>query len=162
MHQATLVYSPSLVRRAVLHFWWRVVGLRFMAALALVAVSLGVLVAGGDSSWLVGVLASALALGILFAAALYVVHLRGSLQRLAAMGTPSATLEATPTSLAITSSAGAATIPWSSITEIWRFETCWLLLLSRAQFMTLPLAELAPEVSAFILERVRAAGGKLR
>jgi hypothetical protein len=90
------------------------------------------------------------------------VHLRGSLQRLAAMGTPSATLEVTATEFSITSGAGAASIPWSSISEIWRFETCWLLLLSRAQFMTLPLADLGPDVSAFILERVRAAGGKLR
>jgi YcxB-like protein len=161
MHRATLVYSKPLVRRAVLHFWWRVVGLRFLAALALVAIGLGGLVYGGDSSWLVGVLASVLALGILFAAALYVVHSRSSLRALAAMGNPSATLEACAASLSIASGAGAATLPWSSITEIWRFETCWLLLLSRAQFLTLPLVDLAPDAAAFILERVRTAGGRV-
>jgi hypothetical protein len=36
------------------------------------------------------------------------------------------------------------------------------LLFSKAQFVTIPLADLTPEAKAFILARVQDAGGKIR
>ncbi|WP_229720865.1 YcxB family protein [Dyella nitratireducens] len=63
--------------------------------------------------------------------------------------------------MSLSSGAGTASIPWSAITEIWQFKTCWLLLLSKSQFVTLPLADVRPELAAFILERVQASGGKV-
>ncbi|QNH19502.1 hypothetical protein HEP73_00392 [Xanthomonas sp. GW] len=161
MHRATLRYDKTLIRQAVASFCWRVVGLRYLVALALVAGSLVFLVRGGNASWWVGVLAGVLALGVVFPVALYAIHYRHSLLRLDAMGTPLGTLEASEASLSLSSGAGITTLPWSAVSEVWRFESYWLLLLSKSQFVTLPLADLTPEAAEFIRARVLAAGGKI-
>ncbi len=82
MHRVTLRYDRKLIRQAVASFCWRVVGRRYVVALILVAAPLVVLVRGGNASWLVGVLASVLALGIAFPVAFYATHYRNALRRL--------------------------------------------------------------------------------
>lgn len=159
-HHATLTFPEPLVRRAVFGYWRRTVGLGFAIALLILLLGLGRLVYSGDRSWLVGVLASAVMLGIGFPIALFVVHYRNSIQKFRAMGEPSALLVATESTLSITSGAGVASVPWSSVVEVWRFPDFWLLLFSRSQFVTLPLADVPPSVQTFILDRVREAGGK--
>lgn len=161
MHRLTLNYSKPLLRQAVLGFWWRLVGWRFIAAMALVAGTLAMLVLRGDRSWVVGALASVLVFSIAVIVALYVVHYRNALHKFKAMGHPQATFEATETHLWVSSGAGTATLPWTAVTEIWQFKSCWLLLFSKAQFITLPLADMKPEAAAFIVARVQAAGGKV-
>ncbi len=160
MHRAVLKYSAPLLRQAVLGFWWRVVGIRFLVALALVALGFALSIREGDTSWVTGVMGSVLVAGTLFAVAIYVVHYRNAMQKLKAMGSSEATLEASDDALALSSGAGSASLPWSAVMEIWRLKGCWLLLLSRSQFVTLPLADLAPDLKNFILEKVQAAGGK--
>jgi hypothetical protein len=161
MHRATLSYDRTLIRRAVASFCWRVVGPRYIGALLLMAGSLVFFVRSGNASWWVGVLACVLALGVAFPIALYAIHYRNALLRLDAMGAPLGTLEASATSLSLSSGAGTTTLPWSAICEVWRFESCWLLLFSKSHFVTLPLADLTPEAAEFIRTRVLAAGGKI-
>jgi YcxB-like protein len=161
MHRLTLTYSKPLLRQAVWGFWWRLVGWRFIAAMALVAGSLAMLVLRGDTSWVVGALASVLVFGIAVIVALYVVHYRNALHKLKAMGHPQATFEASEAQLWVSSGAGTATLPWTAVTEIWQLKSCWLLLFSKAQFITLPRADMTPETAAFIAARVQAAGGKV-
>ncbi|KWV16883.1 YcxB family protein [Xanthomonas translucens pv. translucens] len=161
MHRVTLRYDRKLIRQAVASFCWRVVGRRYVIALILVAAPLVVLVRGGNASWLVGVQASVLALGIAFPVALYATHYRNALRRLDAMGAPVGTLEASASSLSLSSAAGTTTLPWSAVCDVWRFESCWLLLLSKSQFVTLPLADLSAEAAEFIRTQVLAAGGKV-
>lgn len=159
MHRVILIYSKPLLGEAVRGFWWRVVGFRFLTVLVLSAAALVMLVLRGDTSWLVGVSASVLVLGFTFIVALYIVHYRNVLHKMKAMGNPQATLDASEASLSLSSGAGTATLPWSAITEVWQFKSCWLLMLSKSQFITLPLADVTPEIAAFILSRVRASGG---
>jgi YcxB-like protein len=102
-----------------------------------------------------------LALGVAVIVALYVVHYRNALHKLKAMGNPVATLEASDASLQLSSGAGTATLPWSAVTEVWQFKSCWLLLFSKAQFITLPLADMTPQAAAFIVARVQVSGGKV-
>ncbi len=73
-HEATLIYSTTLLRQAVFAFWRRSVGGGFFVALLIAAIGLVVLVALGQASWIIGVLATVLAVGIGFAAAVYIVH----------------------------------------------------------------------------------------
>jgi len=161
-HQTTLTYSQPLIRQAVWGFWRRVVGVRFAFALALMTVALVFLLLAGDRSWQVGVIATTLAFGILFLFVLFFVHYRNSVQKFRALGDNArAELTATASALSFSSAAGTASIPWSSVCEVWRFPTFWLLLFSKAQFSTLPLTDVSPELQEFILERVRAAGGKI-
>lgn len=162
MHHAVLFYDRPLIRQAVRGFWWRVVGLRFLVTLAVMVAYLIMRIRDGDTSWVVGALASMIALGIAFMAALYVVHYRNALHKLEAMGNAQATLDASETSLSLSSAAGTATLPWSAVMEVWRFKSCWLLLFSKSQFVTLPLANLSADAAAFILDRIRASGGKVR
>ena len=125
------------------------------------AASLLALVSNGDRSWFVGVLATVLAIGISFVVAVYVVHYRNGLDKLKAMGDPEATFTASESSFSVSSGAGSSTLPWSSVIEVWRFSSFWLLLFSKAQFITLPIADITPEAQVFILHHVQASGGKI-
>ena len=80
-HEATLIYSETLLRQAVFAFWRRSVGVGFLVALLVASLGLGLLVTQGVASWLAGALAAVLVLGIGFAAAVYVVHYRKSLRK---------------------------------------------------------------------------------
>lgn len=157
----TLRYSEPLIRAAVFAFWRRTVGVGFLVAMALLAGALGFLVWQGDRSWLVGVFGSVLAAGLGFVALLYAVHLRNGLGAFRRMGEPVATMELADASFTLASGLGRSTLPWSSVKEVWRFRSCWLLLFSKAQFVTLPLDSLPADVRRFIVERVQAAGGRV-
>jgi hypothetical protein len=159
-HETTLEYTVPLLREAVRGFWRRTVGIGVLIVLAIFAGMLAFRLMQGDRSWIVGVIAAALFLGAMFVAAVYLVHYRNSLQKFRDMGSPRATFKASEHSFTVSSAAGTSTLPWSSVTEIWKFKNCWLLLFSKAQFMTLPLACITEETRTFIINRVAAAGGK--
>lgn len=160
-HEATLTFTEPLLRKAVFAFWRRSVGVGFIFALMLLAACLGLLLAQGDSSWVVGALAAVLFFGVAFAGAIYFVQYRASLRKFRAMGSPQATFRASESSFTIISGIGTVTYEWSVVKQLWRFPEVWLLLYSPAQFSTLPVACLPPEIQSFIVQRVQAAGGKI-
>jgi hypothetical protein len=160
-YEATLIYSETLLRQAVFAFWWRSVGVSFFVALLIAAIGLVVLVALGQASWLIGGLAAVLVLGIAFAVFVYVVHYRRSLHKFRQMDKPRATFCANESSFTMSSDIGTTTLQWSAVKELWQFSNVWLLLYSKAQFTTLPLACLSPETQAYIVQCVRTAGGKV-
>jgi hypothetical protein len=160
-HEALLIYSTTLLRQAVFAFWRRSVGVGFFVALLIAALGLVVLMALGQASWLIGGLAAVLALGIAFATVVYVVHYRNSLRKFRQMDKPQATFRADESSFTMSSDIGTTTLQWSAVKELWQFPSVWLLLYSKAQFTTLPVACLPPETQAYILQCVRAAGGKV-
>jgi YcxB-like protein len=160
-HETTLIYSEALLRQAVFAFWRRSVGVGFIVALLVGALGLIVLIVQGVASWLAGALAAVLVLGIGFAAAVYFVHYRKSLRKFRQMDKPQATFRADESSFTMSSDIGTTTLQWSAVKELWQFPSVWLLLYSKAQFSTLPLACLSPETQAYIVQRVRASGGKV-
>jgi len=161
MMQVTLRYSEPLVRRAVAAFWWRTVGAGLALAFLLVAGCLAYLLSVGDRSWLVGAIGTVFVLALTFVVALYFVHLRSSLERFRRMKVKEARLVADSDKLSLTSDVGASELSWSAVGQVWRFEKFWLLFFSRAQFVTLPVADLGRDTQDFILERVRSNGGKV-
>ena len=160
-HEATLIYSTTLLRQAVFAFWKRSVGVGFFVALLIASLGLVILVALGQASWIIAALATVLALGIAFAIVVYVVHYRRSLQKFHQMDKPQAMFRAEESSFTMVSDIGTTTLQWSAVKELWQFSNVWLLLYSKAQFTTLPLACLPPETQAYIVQCVRAAGGKV-
>lgn len=160
-HQATLTYDEQLLRRAVLAFWRRSVGIGFPVAMVVVAIAFMSLLARGESSWTVGALGMVLVFGLAFVLAIYVVHYRNAMTKLRDMGLPQATFIAEASSFSVSSGIGNSTMQWSSVVELWRFSGFWLLLFSKAQFITLPLATVSPEMQAFVLKSVQASGGKV-
>ena len=109
-HQVTLRYDEKLLRRAILGFWWRTLGIRFVIALVVMVTGLIVLVANGDRSWFVGILAAVLAMAFAMTVTLYVVHYRNAFRKLEKMGDPEATLRVTEETLSMSS--GAARSPF--------------------------------------------------
>ncbi len=156
MYKTVLIYDKALLRRAVFGFWRRTVGIGFVIVLAVVAASLGFLLLQGERSWVVGVLAAVLVFACAALIALFVVHYRNAMQKLRDMGTPQAMLMVDESSFTVTSEIGSATLHWAAIQEIWRFDDYWLLLLSKAQFITLPLSCVSAEMQTFINARVQA------
>ena len=156
IHVHRVVAAAGCLRFLVAHR-----GCGLFVAMALLAGSLVFLVGQGNRSWVVGAIGTVLVLALVFVAMVYFVHLRNTLGKFRAMGAPSATVEVGESSLAMSSGLGSASIGWSAVTELWQFESFWLLLFSKAQFVTLPLASIPVETQLFIVSRVKAAGAKV-
>ena len=124
-YETTLIYTEPLVRQAVLASWRRSIGIGYVIALVVSAFILGLLIAQGNSSWLIGSLATALAFGVLIAALLYVFHYRNSLREFREMGSPHATFLIEEASFTIGSSIGTATLQWLVQHPFCKFVTCW-------------------------------------
>ena len=160
-YETPLTYSEPLIRRAVFAFWRRSIGVGFLVALLLVALGLVFFLLSGEASWVVGVLGTVFAFGVLFIVALYFIHYRNSIAKLRDMGSPNATFRADDSSFTINADTGTATLQWSVVKELWQTPDAWLLLYSKAHFSTLPIACLSPEIQSFILQRIQTAGGKI-
>lgn len=160
-HIIHLTYNKDMIRDAVFRFWWRSIGKGFFIAMAIVGASLVMALLRGDTSWVVGVMAASFVFGIVFIASLYIVHYRHAVQKLKAMGTPQAQMEIGEDGFTFSSGIGSATMPWSSVGQVWKFETVWLLMFSKAHFATLPLASVTQAERDMIISHVSAAGGKI-
>ena len=160
-HHATLHYSEALLRQAVRAFWLRLTGFGFLAAMLVLAAAVVALLVQGNTSWLTGTLATVFAIGVVVSVALYTIPARDSLRKFREMESPVATFVADESTFTFSSDLGNATLKWSAVTEVWRFKVFWLLSLSKSQFITLPLADVPPEMQAYLLERIQAAGGKV-
>ena len=160
-HPITLQYTEPLLREAAFVFWRRTVGIGFFLALALLLCSLLLMLWQGDRSWFVGMAGTFLVIGLGFAWSLYFVHLRNAMAKFRAMGSPVATLCLEDTCFTVSSTIGSSSLQWSSVTELWRYPSFWLLFFSKAQFVTIPLASVPSEAQAFILDRVSTTGGKV-
>ena len=151
-----LHYTEALIRRAVGLFWWRTTGWRFIAALVLLLVSFLVLLWSGDRSWVVGLLGAVLVLAVTFSVALYVTHYRASLGRLRRMRAPEAIIELGEESFRVSSDAGTSELAWSAVTEVWSLPEFLLIFLSRAQFITIPRADVGADICEVIVGKARA------
>ncbi|MCB2018127.1 MAG: YcxB family protein [Hydrogenophaga sp.] len=160
--QATLNFTPALVRRAVWAYWTRSVGITWPLMLVLLTAYIVHLVREGNTHWTVGVFGTLVAMGYVYLAAIYWAHLRQGMDRLSAMGTPQGTLAMDEAGIALTSGAGQSRLPWHTVQEVWRYPDFWIVLLSRSSYFTLPLVDLPEDMRAELLARVRAHGGKTR
>jgi hypothetical protein len=160
-HVATLTYSEPLVARAVRTYWVRSMGFSVLIAVAAVVGLLTWRLMQGDRSWVVGLLAAVAALGFVLPAAAYLGHYRNSMAKFREMGNPVATLSAEQASFTLASDVGTSTLKWTAVVEVWCFEKFWLFLFSKAQFATIPLDGMSPQMQTYVLERVKAAGGRV-
>jgi hypothetical protein len=139
----------------------RSVGVLFAAATAFLSALFIWRVAQGDRSWVIGLLGAFLLMIISLVAAVYVVHYRYGIAALRAMNPPEAILTLDESTFSMASSLGSSTLPWSAVTELWRFDRIWLLLFSKSQFVTLPVRCVGPEAQSYITEKVRSVGARV-
>lgn len=157
MHVVTLRYSESLVRSAVRAFALRSFAQSY--AVWLLAICLGVMLLtlqlrDGVGGWWLGFIDGLLLVVVLLPLGVFVAHRRHSMEILRRMRSPVATLAYDERDLTMRSDLGATTLPWSSVREVWRFDQFWLLLLSRGQFVTLPLGDLDEQTRSWIVRTV--------
>jgi len=159
MHQVDVRYSEDLAREAVRAFYWRALRQRFgwSGALAFLVSfgALAFLVLAGDRSWFVGFVGACLLFVALILAWGYMAHYRNTTQRFRRMTNPQARFVFSDNDLSVTSELGSATMLWSSIREVWEFPRFWLILLSRAQFITLPLEDVGEDTRTFIRSKTK-------
>jgi len=149
------------VAQAVRLYWRKTIGVGLLVAVALMVVFLAWRLIHGDRSWLVGLVAAVVLLGVLMPVAVYLTHYRASMRIFRKTSRPTAQLVAEQDAITLSSDRGSSALQWELVKEVWCFETVWLLLFSKAQFVILPLADLPEPMRAFILERVEASGGKI-
>ena len=161
MQTITLHYTKSLVTTAVNRFWLRTVGVPFIVAYALMVLFFGYLVAGGNRSWLVGALGAILVIAFALLAAIYNRHYRDSIQRFQNLGSEEAVLEFDDAMFRLSSEIGKSEMKWDVVSEVWIFPEFWLVLMTRAQFFTLPTADMNESVQGFLRSRFEAVGAKV-
>ncbi|BEU94883.1 YcxB family protein [Acidovorax sp. DW039] len=159
---AELHYDKALVQSAVGVYWRRTVGRRLPWVCLAMAVFLVYLLARGQRGWQEGMIGTVLFFGCAMMVAVYTVHYRNALAKLRAMRQPVAQLRVDEANLTVESGAGKASLPWTAVEQVWRCDGFWLLLLSPAQFITLPTARIAQDMQDFMLARLTAAGAQVR
>ncbi|MFO0957895.1 MAG: YcxB family protein [Isosphaeraceae bacterium] len=160
--EVLLKFDESTLKQAVRAFFLRTIlrrfGFLFYAALLGLLILLTWLLANGERGWQVGFLSAFLLCVAAFFVTLYVSHYRNTIGRFRQMRNPEAILRLGEEELTLKSDLGSSTLPWSAITEVWRFPRFWLVLLSPAQFFTLPLDCLDPAAREFIDRKTAEAG----
>jgi hypothetical protein len=157
----TLRYTEALVRSSVKRFCWRQVGWLYVVALALVLVGLATGLARGDRSWLAGVLVTILLIGVVMPISLYRTLLAGSLERYRSLDNQPALFSGDDISYVIQSTAGLTKLNWKTIASVCRYDDLWLLVFDKGGFMTFPLEGVSAADRDFLLERVKAHGGRI-
>ena len=163
MHEVKIRYTEPLVREAVRAFVLRTLfkrlGTGFFVAIALEATITIWLVSQGDRSWVVGVFGAAFIFVAFFPMVVYVAHYRNTIGKFRQMKVPEGTIIYNEEQFTLESELGSATLPWSAITEVWRYPRFWLILFGPAQFATLPLDCLDPATQAFIVRKTERTTG---
>ncbi|KTD40782.1 hypothetical protein [Legionella parisiensis] len=110
MHQTTLNYSTSLIRKAIFSFWYKTVGpLMILTWLALIGYLI-FLIANEDYSWITGALGAILLFTVAIAIMLYFIHYRNSLNTLKKMKHSNALFSASEDNVTFSSDQGSVTL----------------------------------------------------
>lgn len=161
METIRLEYSKPLIKKAILFYWWRHVGLVFILATIAMAGFFIYRVLNGDRTWLVGLVGAVIFIAVSVMMVSYFVHLTRSLEKLRAMGQPEAVLELESSKFRISSGAASSEIEWSLINQVWRFDEVWLLFFSGGEFMTLPTSNISKENIELILSKLEQVDAKI-
>jgi hypothetical protein len=155
-----LQYTDALVRRAIAAYWRRTVGGLIYVLPVCVAVLVGCWYRGFTPWWVFAFGVIVLAVSGL-AVALFAVHYRSSMLRFRALGDQAVAFRVDDHSFTLEAPMGTTTFQWPVVKELWKFNDVWLLLYSKAQFNTLPLADISEDMRSFVESKIRAAGGKI-
>jgi hypothetical protein len=160
-YRAHVVYDRDVVAEAARRYVSRSIRWDGFAAFFLVLGVLAYLVATGDRSWVIGLVAAVVLLMAIVGVALYVVPYRRSLARFERMSSKSADMVFTEDGLRMTSDLGQQEFRWQLVERVWTYPRVWLLFVG-ATYMTLPPRNLDEDTKRFVLEQVRQHGGHVR
>lgn len=160
VHEFVVRYSEGAAREAV----WRFVGRRVrhlfdlklcVALLVLIGTLCFGLYRGEQARW-VAWLSGAIALILLGMLIGVIGQSLATLWRIRQMKVPMARVVVNDVEISLASELGSATIPWVLISEIWEFEQVWLLVMTKAYFIALPIDGVPVVALEFMRSRVGA------
>jgi hypothetical protein len=160
-YRAHVIYDRDVVAEAARRFASRSIRWDGLAGFVVLVVILAYLVATGDRSWVVGLLAAVVLLTTIVGVALYVVPYRRSLARFERMSAKTAELLFTEGGLRMTSDLGQQEFRWQLIERVWTYPRVWLLFVG-GTYMTLPPGNLDEDTKRFVLDQVKRHGGHIR
>ena len=129
-------------------------GVLGMLAIAVTIVALASLLWEGDRSWVVGAVGAVLILFVAIFGSIWRWRHVEMQNKLAAIPNKQGTVALTDESIAIETKAGAMSLPWTTFSELWKLEHCWLLFLVHNNFITLPTDGVAAEALETIEARL--------
>ncbi len=156
----TIRYDEEILRHAVNTFMKRRLGEGLgwlgLVAVAMVCVSMAVLLWLGDRSWAVGAIGITLLVFVIVIVAIWIWRRQEMRAKLAAIPNRSGVVMVNDDTLSIALHSATTTMPWSSITEVWKLKDCWLLFLAPNNFVTLPTAGVPAEALEFMANHLPA------
>ena len=154
----TIQYDETVMRGAVNTFMKRRllsgIGVLGMLAIAVTVATLASLLWQGDRSWVVGAIGTVLVLFVAVFGSIWRWRRVEMRAKLAAIPSKQAIVTLTDASIAIETEAGGTSLPWTTFTELWKLERCWLLFLAHNSFVTLPTDGVAGDILELIESRL--------
>ena len=160
--EITVEYDEELLRKAVFAFWRRYVLTRAITTVVGFLLVLGLcIITGSKELFAVLILGTACVLAIWYW--LYRTILNRTLNTFRQLKDRRATWRFGETTFSVKTDLGNSELAWRVISEVWRYECAWLIFVGAKQnWITLPCACLTEEMRKFILDKITAAGGKVR
>ena len=160
-YEISLKYSKKLVQQAVIAYWKKSIGLPLPIVCILMTIFGGYLLFKGSHSLLAVAILTSTAIGFAIILSAYIVHYKNSMNKLNKMGIPEAILIAEDDCFTITTSKSSSINQWSVVKEAWCYDDFWLLLFSKAHFITIPLDNMPSEAKLYIIKQIKDAGGRI-
>jgi hypothetical protein len=160
-HQATVTYTRSMIRRAVAHYWFRLIAWHGFAAVAICVGGTIALAVAGDRSWMLGALGAIGFVLLTMFVAVYIVFLRRSMSRFDRMGSKAVVFTFSDERFTTASDLGSSELSWKAIDGIWKFPDIWLLFAAKTAYITLPITDIDKATQDFIVEQVVRHGGRV-
>jgi hypothetical protein len=160
-HEATAHYTETLVKTATRRFLVKFLGWDYLAVWLVMLASLIVLLALGQSGWLIGALGAVTVIAALVAVSVWVTFHRRALGSLRKMHTPVATFIFDDDGIAVSSDMGTGTLKWQAVQKLWCFPEAWLVFAGQGVYSTLPTACLTEDTKQFIIEKLKKQGAKI-
>ena len=160
-HQATVIYTRPIIRKAVRHFWLRFIAWHGFAAITICLIGTTVLAVAGNRSWMIGALGAAGLILLITSTSVYVVFLRRSMWKFDRMASKSVAFTFSEDRFTTASDLGSSELSWKAIEQVWRFPEVWLLFAAKTTYVTLPIAEISQSTQDFIVEQVVRHGGRV-
>jgi hypothetical protein len=158
-YQATLHFSEALMKKAVRAFWWRLTGWKYIVTVLLLGIGLFFL---DQKSWYFNIVAIIVYLGCILPIMVYISHYRNGMKKFKAVKDHQVIMTAEEETFTLQSALGHSTLKWSAIQKVWQYPEFWLIFYSKAQFNTLPIRDISPDMQQFIQQQIVAVGGKIK
>ena len=159
-YQVTVRYTTETVTLLARRAYWRMFGWKALAACALLGLLFAWSATPERGGWFAGVAGALFAVSVMVLVATYMSGVGGRVQLVRKMATPEGEFGFGADAFSIAAAGTQVRLPWTEVGNVWRYPEGWLLFVRNSYYM-FPLHGVSTDIQDYILNRVRAAGGKI-